>query len=371
MNYKNLFKLSTLVVFFTLVFSSMTFGQVTYYVDVINGLDGYNGLSATAQGGGVGPKQTINNAIAAASNGDVIVVAYANGNLYNENVVLVDKKLTFNSTGGTPSVVSFVVNNTLAAPNNTTTFGGPFKFNNGLGLTAGKVVGANNLTVGATVVRTAGEVDAQLNYSGVVNFTYNGGAAVTSGFELPAAGNATNFGNLTTTGAGTVLKLNESKQMNGILSTSDGLNLNTFTLTVAGANTHTVTANVTNGTLAFTLTGAAIVNGNFDLPNVSATAAAANTLTLNTNQNLGNVTAGGVATISAPTAVTVKNVTNNGSGAVTFPVVITAGDLSNNAGGNIVVSGAGATAITTVGSVTNMAGGFVTVNPVGFNLTTG
>jgi hypothetical protein len=347
----------------------MTFGQVTYYVDVINGLDGYNGLSATAQGGGVGPKQTINNAIAAASNGDVIVVAYANGNLYNENVVLVDKKLTFNSTGGTPSVVSFVVNNTLAAPNNTTTFGGPFKFNNGLGLTAGKVVGANNLTVGATVVRTAGEVDAQLNYSGVVNFTYNGGAAVTSGFELPAAGNTTNFGNLTTTGAGTVLKLNESKQMNGILSTSDGLNLNTFTLTVAGANTHTVTANVTNGTLAFSLTGAATVNGNFDLPNVSATAAAANTLTLNTNQNLGNVTAGGAATVSAPTAITVKNVTNNGSGAVTLPVITTGGNLANNAGGSITVATA-TTAATTVGSVTNMAGGFIKVDvPAGFALT--
>ncbi|KUO63632.1 hypothetical protein APF79_00045 [bacterium BRH_c32] len=326
-------------------------------------------MSATAQGGGVGPKQTINNAIAAASNGDVIVVSYANGNLYNENVNLVDKKLTFNSTGGTPSVVSFVVNNTLAAPNNTTTFGGPFKFNNGLALTAGKVVGGNNLTVGSTVVRTAGEVDSQLNYSGVVDFTYNGGVAITTGFELPASGNITNFGDLTTVGAGTALKLNESKTMNGNLVTAAGLDLNTFTLTLVGALTHTVGADVTNGTLGFT--GGATVNGNFDLPNITATASGAATLALNTNQDILNVTASGAASVSAPNAVTVKDVTNNGSGAVTFPVVTTAGNLSNNAGGNIVVSGAGATAATTVGSVTNTAGGFVNVNPVGFNLTTG
>jgi len=345
----------------------MTFGQVTYYVDVINGLDGYNGLSATAQGGGVGPKQTINNAIAAASNGDVIVVSYANGNLYNEAVVVGAKKLTFNSTGGTPQAVSLVVNNNLASPNNTTTFGGPFKFNSGLVLTAGKVVGGNNLTVGATVVRTAGEVDAQLNYSGVVNFEYNGGVAITSGFELPAAGNTTNFGNLKTNVVNTPLKLNESKIVNGNLNTGAGLDLNTFTLTLVGANPHTVAADVINGTLAFT--GGATVTGNFDLPNVTATASAAATLTLNTNTDILNVTAGGAASVSAPAAVTVKNVTNNGSGAVTFPVITTGGNLTNNASGSITVATA-TTAATTVGSVTNMAGGFVNLDvPIGFDLT--
>ena len=173
-----------------LAVASMTFAQTTYFVNVQTGLDGYDGLHATVTGvPGEGPKQTINNAIAAASSGDIISVDYANGNLYNENVVVGigvgSKQLTFTSTGGVaPNVVSFIINNGDAAPNNKETFTGPFNLTGlnpgtaamtpSLVLTAGSVVGASNLTVANLVVRTAGTVDSQLQYSGVVNFMYNG-----------------------------------------------------------------------------------------------------------------------------------------------------------------------------------------------------
>ena len=46
-----------------------------YYVDTTNGNDNYDGLSSTAQGGGVGPKKTIQAGIDAADNGDTVLVA--------------------------------------------------------------------------------------------------------------------------------------------------------------------------------------------------------------------------------------------------------------------------------------------------------
>lgn len=361
----NLKKLFTLVAVFVVLIASSTFAQTTYYVDVQNGLDGYNGLSATVGGPGVGPKQTITNAIAAASDGDIISVAYANGNLYNEVVTVADggvtkKLLTFTSTGGTPMVVSLTLNNTVASPNNTLTFTGPFKFSGGLTLTAGKIVGATNLTVGTPVTRTAGSVDSQLNFTGTVNFTYNGGAAITSGGELPDAANTTNFGSLTTVGA-TPLTLNTSKTMSGVLTTASTLAIGSAnTLTINGANAHTVAGNVTNGTLAFSLTGAASVTGNFNLPAVTATSTAAQTLTLNTNTTIGNVTAGGVSTVAIPNAVTVGTLTNNGSGAITPAAATTIAGLSNTSSGNIVVTTVAAYTVTN--NVSQSGSGFINFN---------
>ncbi|MHC4676153.1 MAG: right-handed parallel beta-helix repeat-containing protein, partial [Planctomycetota bacterium] len=46
-----------------------------YYVDAIDGNDGYDGLAPTPQGGGVGPKKTIQAGIDAASDDDTVLVA--------------------------------------------------------------------------------------------------------------------------------------------------------------------------------------------------------------------------------------------------------------------------------------------------------
>ncbi|NMB83132.1 MAG: hypothetical protein GYA14_15075, partial [Ignavibacteria bacterium] len=289
MNFKNLLKFSTLVLLFTIVLGSSSFGQTTYYVDVQNGLDGYNGLQPTVGAAPNGPKQTITNAIAAASDGDIIMVAYANGNLYNENINYVvaaapNKRLTFGSYGGgTPKVVSFTLNSTNAlAPDNYVTFSGPFLFTDGLTLTDGQIKGATNITVGglapaATVTRNSatpafGSVDGQINFAtgALVDFVYLGGSNATMGGEIVPATNTTTMRNLTT-GAGTIT-LNSSKTMNGVLTTGGALAIGTAnTLTVNGASgAHTIGGNVTGGTLAFAMTGAVTVTNNFNLPNVTA-----------------------------------------------------------------------------------------------------
>ena len=373
MTFKNLLKFSTIVFLFTIVLGSVSFGQTTYYVDVQNGLDGYNGLQPTPGGPGIGPKQTITNAIAAASDGDIISVAYANGNLYNENVnylVLAagpNKRLTFTSTGGAPNVVSFTLNSNNAwAPNNYVTFTGPFTLTTGLTLTDGDIIGASNLTVGGAVSRNtaapaAGTVDSQLNFTGVVNFTYTGGSNVTTGGELPAAGNTTNFGDLTTA-AGTVT-LSSSKTMNGLLTTGGVLAIGSGnTLTIQGTSTpHVIGGNVTGGTLAFTLGATPInVNGNFNLPAVTVTASAARTLNLNTNTTIGNVTAGGSATVNIPNAITVGALTNNSSGAITPAAATTIASITNTSSGNVVVTTAAAYNVT--GNVAQSGSGFINFN---------
>ena len=334
---KKLFKLSALFVVLTIVLSVGAFAT-TYYVNGITGLDGQNGLSPTVTGTpGVGPKLTISNAIAAASSTDTISVDYANGNLYNEAVVLGNgatttpgsKKMTFTSTNGTPSVLSFTLNNGLASPNNTVTFTSGFKFTSGLTLQAGALIGAQYVTVGGSVTRYAisatvsSTVDAQLLYTGTVNFTYQtGGFVMTTALEMPPAANTSTIGSLTTVGAG-VVTLNESKTMSGALTTAAGLNLGGGTLTIAGANTgHSIGGDVTNGTVAFTLTGTATIAGSFNLPAVTAAKTSGTAvLNLNTTHSIGNIS------VSGATAVTVLNA---GVGA-TYSI----GDVNNSGTGTV------------------------------------
>ncbi|MEE4310873.1 MAG: hypothetical protein V2J62_03290, partial [candidate division KSB1 bacterium] len=295
MKVTTLLKIAVVALFVMAVFVGDSFSQQTYYVNAKNGLDGWDGSSPVYVGPGVGPKKTMNNAILNASAGDIISADYAEGNLYNENVVIT-KALTIVSTNGTPQVVSWDVQAPI-------TVSGPFRLNTGLTLTAGAVTGASNLTVGGQVTRTAGSVDSQLNYTGVVNFVYNGGAAVapmTTGLELPPSSNTANFGNLTTT-AGTDLVLNEDKVMNGILNTAAKINLNTFTLYVVNstiATTHAVGGDITNGTMEFTLNSNSTVNGLFKLPHVKVMSSnATRTLTVSNAIDFEGITNYGLATI--------------------------------------------------------------------------
>lgn len=377
-----------------MVFGAVAFAQTTYFVNAQTGLDGYNGLSATVTGTpGVGPKATINNAIAAASAGDIIVVDFGNGTTYNENVT-VNKRLTFgvsaNSGSGTPTVTSWTVN--ITGVSNTCTFTGPFRFNTGLTLSSGAVIGAGNLTVGGTITRTAlsattsSTVDAQLFYTGTVNFVYTGGFAITTGLEMPPSLNTTTMGAITTATAGTNLTLSESKTMNGALTTVGTLNLGggTLTLVNTAAATHTVAGNVSNGTMAFSLGAAATVNGNFFLPAVTATASTtARILTLNTNvapgagtptTTISGLTASGTAAIYVPSAPVVGSVTSSGTGiaaidggatnaVIHLAAATTVGAVSNSAtgaNGNVVL-----TVATTIASITNSGSGFVSQGAAG------
>lgn len=332
----------------------------TFYVNNQTGNDANPGTAAL-------PKLTVASAIIAAPPASTISVA-ATGINYTEGNITINKALTFTSTGGTP----VFVNASLIVTVNTT-FTGPYQFVN-LTLTAGAVTGASNLTFsGATITRTAGTVDSQINFTaGTHNFVYDGGAAITSGFELPAASNTTNFGNLTTTGAATALTLNESKTMNGILNTAGTLAVGgANTLTIVGANAHLIAGNVTGGTLAFTLTGAASVTGNFNLPNITATKSTAGivALTLTTNTTVGNISASGNATVLADAAVTLGALTNTGTGQISGDAATTVGAVSNTSTGNVELfqTSAGAT---TVASVSNTGAGYVLLNnPAAINLT--
>lgn len=387
MNFKNLLKFSTLVFLFTIVLGSSTFGQTTYYVDVQNGLDGYNGLQPTVGAAPNGPKQTIANAIAAASDGDIIMVAYANGNLYNENIVYTvagapNKRLTFGSYGGgTPKVVSFTLNYTNAlAPDNYVTFTGPFLFTDGLTLTDGQIKGATNITVGglapaATVTRNtvvggaAGSVDGQINFAtgALVDFVYLGNGNVTTGGEIVPATNTTTMRNLNT-GAGTVT-LNSSKTMSGVLTTGGVLAIGAAnTLTINGASVgHTIAGNVTGGTLAFGMTGAVTVTGNFNLPNVTAnkTTAGLALLTLTTNTTIGSIAASGNASVTAANATTIGAVSNSGEGVVTLMTAgagaKTVASVTNTGTGSIDIDPLAATNLTITGNIAQSGSGFVRI----------
>jgi len=378
---KNLFRLSAMLMVLLVLVAGNAFAS-KYYVNVVTGLDGYNGLSAVPGGPGVGPKQTINNAITAASAGDTIYVDYGNGNLYNETVI-VNKQLRFettaNSGSGPPLINTLAINNAAVAPGNTVTFGSPIWITSSFSLQQGAVIGAGNLRVSGTVTRTStaagvsGTVDAQLTYDGTVNFVYvTGGFNMTTGLELVPAANTTNFGSFTTTGAG-IVTLNESKRMSGVITTAGALNLGTGTLTAVGGAAHTVAGAVTNGTLAFSMTGATSVTGDFNLPIVTATSTAAQTLTLNTNTSVGNITASGVATITVAaaggTGQSIGTITNNGTGNINLTAALNTGAVANASSGYVNFNAAGATVVT--GAVSQSGSGGILFGSTTSNTITG
>jgi len=343
--------------FFALLLLAGVVSAQTFYVNNQTGNDANPGTQAQ-------PKLTVASALLAAPTGSTISVAYT-GITYTEgNIAITTTPLTFTSTGGTP-----VFSNASLTVSAATTFTGPFQFVN-LTLTSGAVTGASNLTFSGTVTRTAGTVDSQINYTaGAHNFTYNLNTAttVTTGYELPAGSDLTHLGNLTTTGT-TPLKLNESKTMNGVLTTSDALNLNTFTLTISGANAHTIGADVTNGTVAFTLTGAATVAGAFKLPVVTVNddGASAFTLGLTAPTQTGNITTNGTSVVTVTAATTVGNVTANNGSVLTLTAATTVGSITNNSTGNITLNAAGATG---TGSMSNTSSGAIDYNGGALTLT--
>ena len=353
MNVKKFLSLS--VVLMLVLFTGLTNAQ-TFFVNNQTGNDANSGTTVAQA------KLTVASAILAAPTGSTISVAIT-GIDYTEGDLTITKALTFTSTGvGIPRFVNADLTVNLAGG---TTFTGKFQFQD-LTLTLGKITGANNLTVeGLTVTRTLGSVDGDLNFTaGAHDFIYNGGAAVTSGGELPS--NATNIGNLTTVGA-TLLTLSGNKTMNGVLTTAAVLDLGGNTLAIKGANAHTVGGNVVTGTLSFEMTGATGLTGNFDLPTVTATSVAAQLLTLTTNTKIGNLTASGIASVTAANVVTVGVVINNGSGAVTLfaagAAAKTVASVTNNNGGLVLLNPLAGTNLAVTGNILQSGTGSVSVAP--------
>jgi hypothetical protein len=165
-----------------------------------------------------------------------------------------------------------------------------------------------NLTLanGATIVRTAGSLNAAPVFGTTVNVSYNGTTAIISGFELPTATSVLN--NLTVNNAAGVT-LGSSRTVNGVLNLTAGtLTIGVNTLTLGG--TPTVTA------------------GNINASNSGATVSFTNT--------------SGVALPASLFTGNVQNLTINGAGGVTL------GSATSLAGKLTVTSGV----LTTAGFLT-------------------
>ncbi|MEM3092053.1 MAG: hypothetical protein QXD05_02930, partial [Candidatus Pacearchaeota archaeon] len=370
-----------LVLTFLVLLGTTAFAQVTWYVNNQIGNDGRNGLSATIpdpDDGVTGPKKTIGGtqgAIAESNAGDIIVVANT-GTDYSTTTgepgtIVVNKQLTFQSTGGAVGIASLLQINTGALANKAIFNSGQFTLKGGLTLTSGTLDNPNGLvtvnggtiTVGA--VATTTKVTGQLSFSGSVNWVYN--AAYTTGDEFPNTGGTVN--NFTTTAAVTV-KSNASVTVNGIINTGAALNLGGNNWTVSGANAHTIGGNVTNGTLTFNMSGNASVAGAFTLPNVVATSSSGTpTLDLNgptaitgtlTVQNAASVSSSGnTITTLGTTGFTGDVLVLSGTGMVNLGTALATvhGNVLLNAsttaaaGSSITFGGA----VTINGSVTNRA----------------
>jgi len=351
MNLKKLVSFSMLLVL--LAFVGMT-NAATYYVNNQSGNDGWPGTQAQ-------PKKTVASALIAAPSGSTISVAYT-GVDYTETNITINGDYTFVSTGGnTPRFLNArLIIGTLGAPNvnGTLTLTGPFRFDGGLDLLAGTVNNGNQLTIGTNgapdVYRTeyCTIANGQLQYAAAsgYDFVYENvataaGFTLYPGLEFPVATGIARDLTTTSTGGALNLALDQDRTINGLLSLDEGADLNGHTFTIVGASLlHNIDESIVDGTLAFTLTGATTIDGDGgeDLPNVSASAAAANTLTLGAALNeIGSLTANTAASITATNAGDIGNVTLNGSGTI----------LTQNVTGVVgaVLGATGSTGIITLG----------------------
>ena len=334
---KKLFKLSALLVVLLVTFGALSFAQTTYYVNNDIGLDGYNGLSATIGAVPTGPKRTIANAVAAAVNGDIIVIAQT-GHDYADDLNTAGKTLTFNSSNGTPVVANIIID---AA----TTFTGPVAVAGTLTLTAA-VTNANNITIndGGNIIRGAGSVDVAPVFAGKATLTYT--AAKTIGPEMPTA--TTVLTNFTVTGAITVT-VNRSIQMSGtlVVDNASGVlalagNTLTITNTTATVNhniTGTVTATSGGGIVASTTTGVVTFINGGKLPSLTTSATSGSVVVNGPVSITGSVTDNaGALTLTTPTGASgiTGSLTNSGSGTVTVSATLTiGGNVANTATGII------------------------------------
>ncbi|MDZ7724952.1 MAG: hypothetical protein U5R06_19615 [candidate division KSB1 bacterium] len=158
-----------------------------WYVHVLKGNDGYNGLYSLPIDGVKGPKQTINDAIRAASANDTIYVAYANGNEYQPvNIDTTDDKdMYFSPYQGESDAPVVQKWETIRRH----TFLGEFLIDEHLKIWGGgEFVNAYNLILasGSQIMRMDGTFDSSPQFSGWCNLTYAlSGDTIVSGPEHP------------------------------------------------------------------------------------------------------------------------------------------------------------------------------------------
>ena len=113
MNLKNLLRLTFLLAFVAL-FTSNTFAQTTYFVDVVAGNDAYTGTSNVFVSGNVGPKKSIQAMIddPAVVGGDLIEIE---AGTYNETVSLTKTVELYTSGGGV--IIQNLTLNTVSTTN--------------------------------------------------------------------------------------------------------------------------------------------------------------------------------------------------------------------------------------------------------------
>ena len=260
------------------------------------------------------------------------------------------------------------------------TFTGPFQFTN-LTLQNGTLTNGNNVTIatGGLVTRTDfGSITAgQLAFQTTAAFLYDNASGaiqtITTGLEFPVAvGVATNLTTTNSGGFAITLQLDQSRTINGILTTDAGgalgpVDLNGFTLSIVGANAHNVNGHITGGTLAFTLTAAAgiasLTHGAVDLPIVTAnkTTAGLAALTLAASTNdVGNLTASGNASVTAAHVGTNADVALNGAGTISTANGGTTGNVVASATSTGIINlGLAAVGVSTVNSITQSGLGLI------------
>lgn len=259
-------------------------------------------------------------------NGDMIYIDGTGVAAYDKKyftVSSVDNILfTFkiNSVAGNPGAAAGNI-----AARGDVTFQAPFQFA-GINLNVGQVSGGDQVTVAGPIYRT--ELSSVLSggfvYSGNVNLTYDnrfttGAVTINTGLEWPTATIANNLNTAVTAGPLT-LKLDNNRTIKGVLGTLGAFNLNTYQLTINGANAHTIGGDVTAGTFNFMMTGAASIGGAFKLANVIAdrTSGAA-ALTINaTVTETGDLTVNSSAALTANVNGNSGNILANGSGAINW-----------------------------------------------------
>lgn len=257
---------------------------VRYYVDVQEGNDGWDGLRpdhpSSPPYNTEGPFKTIGKAMAAGAPGDTISIAYAEGNLYIEDVIINDGFVfvVTDPSEGRPNIKSWFskADHEIVDPltiNTVLCLDGPSSL----------ITGGDQLWMadGSQLWRNNGELDSQLNFEtgAVVDYFYYGGSWTDTGFEVPTPTDMTSMGDFTTyhtarpgnwpaTGIwfptalphGSRVRMGSSFHMNGRLHTGQVLDVNGQTLGIIGADTdHRIRADVNNsaptmGSLSFDLT---------------------------------------------------------------------------------------------------------------------
>lgn len=405
MKLKNLILLSALVTLFTMFLGIQSTYAATWYVDAQYGLDGYTGTAAVPAAANVGPKQSITNALSAAADGDIIIIAPRGaGSVYSFEpanlITITNKTITFKiladpSTGfsGTPRLgdanidADFVLDDASANPTGVTfdANGTSYKFQFSTGrnftLNRGSVTGGANLAfAGISTIkrlRSSTIFDATPSYliADAITLQYGDDPTASNITVGPEWTTATDriaaVVNLQTVGS---VILGASRTAGNLTNSAGGtgINIGSNTLTLYG-NTHSNTNNITStsvsaGKIVFTHAGGTITwAGIGNIPSIQKSGTSILNVTTATTIH-GSVTVDAVAgavTLSLVTTID-AGIAHAGTGLFTVTPGVSVGALGTY---SIVSSGSGGMTFSAAlsdgagtTSITNSGTGNVTVS---------